>query len=82
MKKMVSHCNLFYETDAKERSQLSCPEDILSIDVLKGLNDKLVSGFRLNEMPEPELMSEEKNSRYRELIDSGLDSQCYHDFKI
>lgn len=79
---MVSHCNLFNEAHTKEQSQqFSCPEDILNVDVLEDLNDKLFSGFKMDE-PEPGLMSEEKNSRYRELVDSRLDSKCYHDFEI
>lgn len=73
--KLIRHCTQKSETELLNQSKLTCPQNVLAIDV----RNKIAN---FNE--EPEMMSEEHNAKYRELVDDADvgEKDRYHDFRL
>lgn len=71
--KLVKHCALKANEEILAQSQLTCPKNILEYNVLARIKN-----FEI----EAELMTEEENSKYRELIEEDRDGSSYHDHEI
>lgn len=71
--KLVRHCTRKTEAEILYQSKLTCPENILAVDVRQKI---------ANFHESPVMMSEEHNAMYRELIDDADVSKTdrYHDF--
>lgn len=73
--KFMKHCNQMNDQNAPK---LEYPTDVMNINVLDLLiNNKIVEEHTVS----PELMSEEDNTKYRELME-GLPLDQFHDFGI
>lgn len=72
LKKLVGHCTRKSDAEISDQSKLTCPTEILEFNVLKKLSKYDFAA---------ELMSEEDNAEYRELVDQP-DDQSYHDFNL
>lgn len=73
--KLVKHCTRKSEAEILSQSKLTCPQNILAVDVRKR-----ITNFNYD----PEIMSEEDNAMYRELVDDADVSKKdrYHDFSL
>lgn len=71
--KLVKHCTRKTEAEISEQSKLTCPENVLHLNVMKQVK---------NCNAEPAMMTAEDNEYYRELMDEGCPIDSYHDFGV
>lgn len=71
--KLVKYCDLKDNNEILAQSQLTCPKNILEYNVLARIKN-----FEI----EAAIMTEEENSKYRELIEEDRDGSSYHDHEI
>lgn len=76
--KVTRYFNQLTEADLNEQADLVCPESLLNLNVLKYFSDK----FPNRSTPVAQLMSDDHNTQFRELIDENFDPDSFHDFNI